>query len=131
MNFTAVSSQPEPEPEQEQPPENCGRVLRIGISGLDLLITPGILNCFVCPFRFRVFSWQIEMGEANTSESGTYLLLDMPESYVQPGLSGRRNITCISDSAPPDMPFQARLVSPGKSLKTISAVTGRNNPITF
>lgn len=111
MNFTAVSSQPEPEPEEEQPPENCGRVFPIGISGLDLLITPGVLNCFVCPFRF--VSWQIEMGEANTSESGTYLLLDMPESYVQPGPSGRRNITCISIS-PPGMQFQARLVSPGK-----------------
>ena len=51
------------------------------------------------------------MGEPRTSIRGTltYLLIDMPESYVQPGPNGRRNITCIGRT----QQFQATLLSPG------------------
>ena len=99
--------------ESEQPPENCGQVLAIQQRFIDNVpIIPGVLNCFACPFT--VVIWQIERGESLTSEGGTYLLIDMPESYVQPGLMGRRNITCIGIN--PDMQFQARLVSPGKAI---------------
>lgn len=103
MNFIVTSGQ--------APPENCGRIFLIDQNGLDLYITPGVLNCFSC--LLETVSWQIEMGIANTSGSGRFLLLDMPESYVRPGPSGRRNITCTS--VPPGRQFQARLASPGRT----------------
>ena len=114
FNYTVSSSETVRSGDgSEQPPENCGQVLPIQQRFLDNVpIIPGVLNCFTCPFT--VVTWRIERGESLTSEGGTYLLIDMPESYVHPGLTGRRNITCIGIN--PDMQFQARLVSSGKAI---------------
>jgi hypothetical protein len=96
----------------EQPPENCGQIIQIEQSGVDIPITPGVLNCFFC--SFSVSFWQMELAEPLTSERGTYLLIDMPESYVQPGPTGRRTITCFGTVG--EQRFQARLFSPGKTI---------------
>ena len=125
FNYHTVSSQTVGSGDRsEQPPENCGQVLTIQQRFLDNVpIIPGVLNCFACPFT--VVAWQIERGEPLTSEGGTYLLIDMPESYVQSGLAGRRNITCIGVN--PDMQFQARLVSPGKAIYSLYLCAYKEN----
>ena len=40
--------------------------------------------------------WEIEMGEAVTADFFMVLVFAMPDNYVLPGISGRRNIACIS-----------------------------------
>ena len=78
---------------------------------------PGVINCFICGLEdVGETYWEIEMGEAVTDISFLVLIIAMPDSYVLPGISGRRNISCISRGF--GQKLQARLGSPGKKKRS-------------
>jgi hypothetical protein len=74
---------------------------------VDLYITPGLVNCFSCALDAggsTSVSWQVELDgdlvPASTSPDvvvdGNFLVIAMPNDYVQPGTSGRRDILCTN-----------------------------------
>ena len=111
------------------PPENCGHTSRIERNGTDFYITPGVINCFTCALDLvGELQWEIEMGEAATADFFMVLVFAMPDNYVVPGVSGRRNISCTSQND--GQKLQARLASPGKN-KFKSLVINIHNHIYY
>ena len=87
---------------------------RIEEDGIDIFIIPGVVNCFSCALDTQVeVVWQTEGSEAPL-ERDNYLIIAIPETYILPGISGRRNITCISTIDNGLLPLRARLASPCK-----------------
>ena len=86
---------------------------------------PGVVNCFSCALDSNgSVSWKVhnvtvdgdlELVPVSSSSDavadGNFLVVAMPETYVQPGPSGRRNIVCIS--LVNGQILEARLASPG------------------
>ena len=81
---------------------------------------PGVVNCFSCALNTTggSVSWQVEMNgnlvpvssSPDAVINDTFLVIAMPDDYVQPGTSGRRDIRCSAN----DQSFEARLASPSK-----------------
>ena len=77
---------------------------------------PGVVSCALD--AVGSVSWQIELNRnlVPTSSSpdavvnGNFLVIAMPDNYVQPGTSGRRDIVCSIKSRH----LEARLTSPSK-----------------
>lgn len=61
------------------------------------------------------------MGEAATADFFMVLVFVMPDNYIVPGISGRRNISCTSQNN--GQKLQARLASPGKKVYVIFLIT--------
>ena len=87
----------------------------------DIIIEPGVVNCFSCALDTNgSVIWQVELdGElvpVSSSPDATtddnFLVIAMPDNYVQPGTSGRRDIVCTSLVNSQNL--EARLASPGK-----------------
>ena len=104
------------------PPAQCVHNLRIETDRQDLYIMPGVVNCISCNIIGDIF-WGIEVdGDLVPTTSPTaaqfasimnnYLIIAMPEDYVEPGTSGRRDILCSAVAGSPSL--EARLASPGK-----------------
>ena len=64
-------------------------------------------------------SWQVELNRdlilpslsPDAETDGNFLVIAMPDNYVQPGNSGRRDIVCSTVNG---QNLEARLASPGK-----------------
>ena len=105
---------------QSTPPAQCVQNFRIEQDRIDLYIIPGVVNCFSCALDTTgsSVSWQVELDgdlvpvstSSDTVVSGNFLVIAMPDDYVQPGTSGRREISCSVN----DQYLEARLVSPSK-----------------
>ena len=88
----------------------------------DLYIMPGVVNCISCNIVGSI-AWQIEVDgdlfQATSSSAAqfastmnNYLIIAMPEDYVEPGTLGRRDILCSAPAGSPSL--EARLASPSK-----------------
>ena len=106
----------------ETPPAQCVHNLRIETQRQDLYIMPGVVNCISCNILGDIF-WLIEVDNdlvlttssiaaEFASTMNNYLIIAMPEDYVEPGTSGRRDILCSAVAGSPSL--EARLASPGK-----------------
>ena len=81
---------------------------------------PGVVNCFSCALDTAGgnVAWQVELHSDLVPASlspdvvinGNFLVIAMPDDYVQPGTSGRRDILCSANS----QNLEARLASPSK-----------------
>ena len=81
---------------------------------------PGVVNCFSCALDTTggSVSWQVELdGDPVPASSlpdivvnGNFLVIAMPDNYVQPGTAGRRDIHCSANG----QSVEARLASPSK-----------------
>ena len=81
---------------------------------------PGVVNCFNCTLDTTggSVSWQVELNgdlvpvssSPDAVVNGNFLVIAMPDNYVQPGTSGRRDIHCSADS----QNLEARLASPSE-----------------
>ena len=81
---------------------------------------PGVVNCISCNIMGDI-AWQIEVdgdlilsiaAAQFVSTMNNYLIIAMPEDYVEPGTSGRRDILCSAPTGTPSL--EARLASPSK-----------------
>ena len=84
-------------------------------------MVPGVVNCFGCALDASgSVAWQIELDgdlvPASSSSDivvdGNVLVIAMPDDYVLPGSSGRKNILCTSLTN--GLNLEARLASPSK-----------------
>ena len=108
----------------QTPPAQCMWTFRIEQDRIDIYITPGIVNCFSCALdSFGGVNWQVEingdlvppsLSEGAAATEGNFLIIAMPDNYVQPGTGGRRDIVCAS--AVNGENLEARLASPSKCL---------------
>ena len=81
---------------------------------------PGVVNCFSCALDTAggSINWQVEVDGGLVPVSslsdivvnGNFLVIAMPDDYVQPGTAGRRDILCSANS----QNLEARLASPSK-----------------
>ena len=81
---------------------------------------PGVVNCFSCALDTTSgsVSWQVELDGDSVPVSsspdavvnGNFLVIAMPDNYVQPGTAGRRDIHCSANH----QSLEARLASPSK-----------------
>ena len=105
-----------------QTPTQCVHNLRIETDRQDTYIMPGVVNCISCNIMGSIL-WQIEVdGDLISTTTPTaalfastmnnYLIIVMPEGYVEPGTSGRRYILCSAPAGTPSL--VARLASPSK-----------------
>ena len=112
---------------QNTPPLQCAQNLRIEQDRIDLFIIPGVVNCFSCALDTTDGSiiWQVEMNGNQVPVSSSpdavvnhdnLLVIAMPDNYVQPGTSGRRDIRCYSSAN--NQRLEARLASPSKQAKS-------------
>ena len=102
-------------------PANCIQNFRITENLTDIIIIPGIVNCFSCELDSSSnVTWQVSSGghlvpaslSPDVEAIGEFLIITMPESYVQPGTSGEQTIVCTSlNEVGQDL--VARLLSPG------------------
>ena len=83
---------------------------------------PGVINCFSCALDTNgSITWQVTVNgdllhlslAPNAEADGNFLVIAMPEDYVLPGTSGRRDILCTSLVNGQNL--EARLTSPSKS----------------
>ena len=83
---------------------------------------PGVVNCFSCALdTIGSVNWQVDTDgdlvpvslSPDAEADGNFLVVAMPDNYVQPGTSGRRNVKCTSVVT--GQPLEARLASPSKS----------------
>ena len=90
---------------------------------MDIYITPGVVNCISCALdTMGSVTWQVDLDgdlvvvmlSPDTIANGNFLVIAMPDNYVQPGTSGRRNIIC-SLASNEALTYEARLASPSKS----------------
>ena len=105
---------------QSTPPLQCVQNFRIDRNRIDLYIMPGVVNCFNCTLDTAggSVSWKVELDgdlvPVSTSPdavvNGNFLIIAMPDDYVQPGTSGRRDISCTVN----DQHLEARLASQSK-----------------
>ena len=83
---------------------------------------PGVVNCISCNLEGDII-WQIEVDRdlipttlsiaaLFASTMNNYLIIAMPEDYVEPGTSGRQRILCSTPAGTPSL--EARLASPSK-----------------
>ena len=108
---------------QSTPPPQCVQNFRIEQDRIDLYIMPGVVNCFSCALDTTggSVSWQVELDgdlvpvstSPDTVVSDNFLVIAMPDDYVQPGTSGRREISCSVNN----QYLEARLVSPSKQAR--------------
>ena len=84
---------------------------------------PGVVNCFSCALdTMGNVNWQVDLDgdlvvvtlSPDAVAVGNFLVIAMPDNYVQPGTSGRRNIAC-SLAFNDTVRLEARLASPSKS----------------
>ena len=82
---------------------------------------PGVINCFSCALDTNgSIAWQVSVNDdlvpvSSSSDAvadDNFLIIAMPEKYVLPGTSGRRDILCTSVDNGQNL--EARLVSPSK-----------------
>jgi hypothetical protein len=101
------------------PPAQCIQTIRVEKNLVDLYITPGVANCFSCALDANgSVNWQVEEGgdpvpasaSSDAVVNGSFLIIAMPDDYVQPGTAGRRDISCSVNGRR----LEARLVSPSK-----------------
>ena len=82
---------------------------------------PGVVNCFSCAALNTTggsINWQVELNgdlvpvssSPDAVVNGNFLVIAMPDNYVQPGTSGRRDIRCSVNGRS----LEARLASPSK-----------------
>ena len=81
---------------------------------------PGVVNCFSCALDTTggSISWQVELdgdlvpvsSSPDAVVNDNLLIIAMPDDYVQPGTSGRRDIGCSANGRS----LEARLASPSK-----------------
>ena len=91
---------------------------------MDIYITPGVVNCFSCALdSMGSVIWQVEIdgdlvlpsvSEGTAATEGNFLIIAMPDNYVQPGTGGRQDIVCTS--AVSGQNLEARLASPSKCM---------------
>ena len=103
----------------QTPPAQCVQTFRIEQDRVDLYIAPGVVNCFSCALdpNGRV-SWKVQLENELVPVSsspdavviGNFLVITMPDDYVQPGTAGRRDISCTVN----DQHLEARLASQSK-----------------
>ena len=83
---------------------------------------PGVVNCFSCALdTVGNVNWQVELdgdlvpvsSSPDAVTDDNFLVIAMPDNYVQPRNSGRRDIVC--NSAVNGQNLEARLASPGRS----------------
>ena len=105
-----------------QTPAQCVHNLQIETDRQDLYIMPGVINCISCNIMGNI-AWQIEVdgdlvpttssiAAQFVSTMNNYLIIAMPEDYVLPGTSGRRDILCSTPVGTPSL--EAILASPSK-----------------
>ena len=107
----------------QTPPSQCVENRRIETDRMDLYITPGVVNCFSCALDATGnVNWQVALDgdlvvvtlSPDAVAVGNFLVIAMPDSYVQPGTSGRQNIVCsLADDE--TQTLEARLASPSKA----------------
>ena len=110
-------------------PERCVEDFRIeGSYRSDLIIIPGVTNCFSCALdsasNDTILFWYVSVDHQllpassvpHIETEGNFLILPTPESYVEPGTAGRKDIVCTDSNG---QELEARLVSPGKKIKEI------------
>ena len=124
-SFTATNDSISSGTTQSPPhaPSQCVQSFRIEHDRVDLYIVSGVVNCFSCALdAIGGVSWEVEVDGALVPIStlpddniivvnGSFLIIAMPDNYVQPGTSGRRDIICISHAN--GQTLDARLASPG------------------
>ena len=102
-------------------PAQCARTFRVEDDRDDLYIVPGVVNCFSCALdTMGGVSWQVERdgdlvlatSSPDAAVDGNFLIIAMPENYVLPGTSGRRDIACTSVVNGQNL--EPRLASPSK-----------------
>ena len=85
----------------QTPPSQCIQTLRIEQDRMDIYITPGVVNCFSCALdAMGNVNWQVDLDgdlvvvtlSPDAVAVGNFLVIAMPDNYVQPGTSGRRHI---------------------------------------
>ena len=104
----------------------CVQTLRIEQDRSDIYIMPGVVNCISCGLdTMGSVIWRISVDGILVPASsvpliatvdGNSLVIAMPEDYVLPGTTGRRDIICISIINSQEL--EARLASPSKSKST-------------
>ena len=106
----------------QTPPSQCVETRRIESDRMDLYITPGVVNCFSCALDTTGnVNWQVDLDgdlvvvtlSPDAVAVGNFLVIAMPDNYVQPGTSGRQNIVC-SLANNDAVRLEARLASPSK-----------------
>ena len=100
----------------QTPPENCVHTFRIEKNHADITIIPGVINCFSCALDTMsnvlwVNSSRIPLMSEAVQTNGNFLVIEMPDNYVQPGPSGMRHIACLSIVF--GQTLNATLASPG------------------
>ena len=87
---------------------------------------PGVVNCISCNLDdMGNVAWQVTVdgdlvpvsSSSDVTTDGNFLVIAIPENYVLPGTSGRRNIVCTSLSSGGTL--EARLASPSKIKKLL------------
>ena len=103
----------------QSPPEQCAQTFRIEEDREEIFIIPGVVNCFSCALDSNgsvIWKITVTVNDGPAPFAATdrnFLVIEMPENYIQPGLSGRRSILCISfDNG---QILEARLSSPGNN----------------
>ena len=100
----------------QSPPSQCVQTFQIERDRMDINVMPGVVNCFSCALDTTGdIAWLVEMDgdlvlaaeSPDAVTDGNFLVIAMPDSYVLPGPSGRRNIACAS--LVNEQTFEARL----------------------
>ena len=104
-------------------PVQCAQISRIEQDRTDIFIVPGVVNCFSCALdTMGNVAWEVELdGDLVPAPLAfgivevvdNFLVIAMPESYILPGTSGRRDIVCIRVLGTQSL--EARLASPSKN----------------
>ena len=96
----------------------CEQTFQIERDQININIVPGVVNCFSCALNASGdVDWLVEMNGnlvpasslPDAEVDGKFLVIEMPDNCVPPGLSGGRNISCTS--LVDGQTFEARLVS--------------------
>ena len=107
----------------QTPPSQCVETRRIETDRMDLYITPRVVNCFSCALdAMGSVNWQVDLDgdlvvvtlSPDAVAVGNFLVIAMPDNYVQPGTSGRQDIVC-SLANNDAIRLEARLASPSKA----------------
>ena len=107
------------------PPSQCVQTFQIEQDLIDINIMPGVVTCFSCALDSAGpgdVTWLVEVDgnlvpvslSTGAVANGNFLIIEMPDDFFPPGLSGRRNISCTS--LVNGQTFEARLVSTGEQV---------------
>ena len=109
----------------QTPPAQCAPAgtFRVERDREDIFIVPGVVNCFSCNLDTQGdIAWQVEnesgdlvavTASDDVVVDGNFLIIAMPDNYVQPGTGGRQDIECVRLSD--GIRYEIRLSSPSKS----------------